>query len=376
MLLRSLLFGEDPRQAHRISRYLMGVGSSLLAWVLMYALYRRDAMDADGFGQVSLAMLFLFLTFYGLLRAGGNLRFADPSLTVWQIMASLVVVMVAMFHSSSDVRPVFHLMFLMTFLFGIFRLDTFMMLTISLFAAVGYGLDIILLMQWRPQALELELEILRWAVLTTTLVWFSLMGGYISHIRRELIASRKELEKALLAIRGMTMQDELTGVPNRRFLMNALQQHQTLSVRTGEPFCVVLADLDFFKNINDTLGHSAGDTVLRTFSESAMRSLRASDQFGRWGGEEFMLLMPQTTMQDALTGAERLRLNAEALKFSVGENLALTVSIGLAQYRIGEDIEGTLRRADVALYRAKAAGRNCVEYELGEEGRVTAAAAA
>jgi diguanylate cyclase (GGDEF)-like protein len=157
--------------------------------------------------------------------------------------------------------------------------------------------------------------------------------------------------------------------------MNALRQHQALSIRTGESFCVALVDIDFFKNINDTLGHSAGDTVLREFSASAMRSLRASDQFGRWGGEEFMLLMPQTSMQEAITGAQRLRLNTEALSFPVGEDLALTISIGLAQYRVGEDIEDTLRRADVALYRAKSAGRNRVEYELGEGGSVAAPAA-
>lgn len=188
----------------------MAVGSSLLALLLMYVLYRRGAMDAAGFRQAGLAMLFFFLLFYGLLRAGINLRFADPSLTVWQMMASLVVLLAAMFHAASDVRPVFHLMFLMTFLFGIFRLDTFMMLTMGLFAAAGYGLVIMLLMQLRPQALELELEILRWAVLTAMLVWFSLMGGYISRIRKELSVNRKELEKALLAIRGMTVQDELT----------------------------------------------------------------------------------------------------------------------------------------------------------------------
>jgi diguanylate cyclase (GGDEF)-like protein len=88
-----------------------------------------------------------------------------------------------------------------------------------------------------------------------------------------------------------------------------------------------------------------------------------------------MLLMPQTSMQEAITGAQRLRLNTEALSFPVGEDLALTISIGLAQYRVGEDIEDTLRRADVALYRAKSAGRNRVEYELGEGGSVAAPAA-
>jgi diguanylate cyclase (GGDEF)-like protein len=257
----------------------------------------------------------------------------------------------------------FHLLFLMTFMFGIFRLDTFMMLTLGLFAAAGYGLMVLLLMLGRPEALDLKLELLRWAVVAALLAWFSVMGGYISRMRKQLSTNRNDLEVALQTIRGMTVQDELTGAPNRRFLMNALRQQQSRSVRTGESFCLGLVDIDLFKRVNDTLGHSAGDTVLRLFCESAMKGMRASDQFGRYGGEEFLLLLGRSSMPEALIGAERLRQNTAALRFPVDGELSVTISIGLAEYRPGEDVEDTLKRADLALSRAKDAGRNRVECE-------------
>lgn len=358
--IRELIFGEDPRQGHRLTRYFMAVGSSLLALGLMYALYLSGDLEFAGLALAAVQMVLLFALFYALIRSGLNQRFADPSLTVWQMMASLIVILQAMYHSSSEMRPLFYLVFLMTFLFGIFRLDTVRMLTMCLFAAAGYGMVIVLLIQRRPEALDVQLEVMRWGTVTAMLAWFSVMGGYISRMRKELSQSRRDLENALQTIRGMTVQDELTGIPNRRFLRNALRQLQALSVRSGEPFCLGVADIDFFKNINDTLGHAAGDAVLRYFAESASRALRVSDQFGRYGGEEFMLLMPQTTLPEAMKGAERLRQHCESLRYPVDDNLCVTLSIGIAQYRIGEDVEETLKRADRALYQAKGEGRNRV----------------
>ena len=368
-----LILGQDSRQAHRIRRYLMGVGSSMLGLVLMYVLRLRGDMEAEGFRHAASAALFFYVLFYVLIRGGFNVRLRDPSLTAAQMGASLTVILGAMYYCSSDARPLFHLLFLMTFLFGVFRLDTVKMLGLGVFAAAGYGLMVLLLMQARPEALDLKLEVLRWVVVSVLLVWFSVMGGYISRMRKQLSTNRNDLEKALQTIRGMTVQDELTGVPNRRFLMNALRQQQSRSVRTGENFCLGLVDIDLFKRINDTLGHSAGDTVLKVFSECAMKGMRASDQFGRYGGEEFLLLLGRSTMQEARIGAERLRQNTAALRFPVDESLHVTISIGLAEYRAGEDVEDTLKRADVALYRAKDAGRNRVECEEQPQALASAA---
>ena len=127
-------------------------------------------------------------------------------------------------------------------------------------------------------------------------------------------------------------------------------------------FYVAILDLDSFKNINDTFGHSAGDDVLKEFARIVKNQVRVSDYFGRFGGEEFLLLLTQTTLATAPVFAERIRAIVESCDWpSIPHQLKVTVSTGIAEYRLQENIENTLRRADAALYRAKQAGRNRVE---------------
>ncbi len=125
-----------------------------------------------------------------------------------------------------------------------------------------------------------------------------------------------------------------------------------------------MLDLDFFKKVNDTYGHPAGDKVLKVFALVAQDGLRRIDYFGRFGGEEFMLIMSETKMHGARTKAERLRHNMEHTRHAeIDPGLVQTVSIGLAEYRRGETIEDVQKRADKALYKAKSNGRNRVEVE-------------
>jgi len=311
-----------------------------------------------------LAMLGCIALFYLLFRSGLNQRARDPSLTAPQIISAILVLTVAMYYAESDIRALFHLIMLMCFLFGVFRLDTVALLWIGLVAVTAYGAMIFLLLEFHPARIDRSLELLRWGVITAILVWFSMMGGYMSRLRKQLAEGKAELEGALKTIHDMAIRDELTGAHNRRFLMSALGSLHARSSRTGEAFCVAIADIDHFKKVNDLLGHAGGDHVLRCFSSNAERELRAMDQFGRYGGEEFMLIMNQTTLDSAMLGAERLRRNTERIRFpEFDPDFRLTVSVGVAQHRRGETIEDTVRRADEALYRAKSGGRNRVECE-------------
>lgn len=342
----------------------MGVGSSLLVLVLMHVLYRRGDMDAAGYAYFVAAMLFCFALFFGLFRSGLNLRANDPSLTAPQIVSAIIVLTMAMYFAGSDARALFHLILLMAFLFGVFRLETRALLLVGLVAITAYGLMIAALVRFRSGGFDLSLELLRWGVISGILLWFAMMGGYMSRLRKQLADGKAELEGALKTINDMAVRDELTGVHNRRYLMTALGNQHARSSRTGEAFCVAIADIDDFKKVNDLLGHAGGDHVLRCFSSNAMRDLRAMDQFGRYGGEEFMLVMNQTTLESAITGAERLRSNTERIRFpEFDPEFRVTISIGLAQHRRGESIEDTVRRADEALYRASSGGRNRVEFD-------------
>jgi diguanylate cyclase (GGDEF)-like protein len=160
-----------------------------------------------------------------------------------------------------------------------------------------------------------------------------------------------------------SLTDPLTGVANRR---DFLQTGERLLMRTrfaDQPAALLMFDLDCFKSINDKFGHGAGDEVLVMFCRLATAHLRANDRFGRIGGEEFASLLPNTTLQDALLLAERIRGAVESTSHSSGEHtLRVTVSVGVTVSNdTTTDLVGLLKSADEALYRAKAAGRNRVE---------------
>jgi diguanylate cyclase (GGDEF)-like protein len=170
-----------------------------------------------------------------------------------------------------------------------------------------------------------------------------------------------KLEHALNVINELAIRDELTGSHNRRHLIGLIEQERERVVKGAPSFCVCLLDIDFFKRINDTYGHAAGDAVLRSFAVTVQKQIRESDAFGRYGGEEFLLMLPETTLEDAMQFAERVRLGIERLQFrDISSELKVSVSIGVAQFRLGETIGQTVTRADEALYTAKSSGRNRV----------------
>lgn len=160
------------------------------------------------------------------------------------------------------------------------------------------------------------------------------------------------------------IQDELTGLYNRRFLEGHLQKQLAMASRYEQPLAVLMLDIDLFKEINDRFGHDAGDRVLKSFSVSIARAIRASDVVARWGGEEFVVLLPSTVGQAAKTLAEKIRKSVENLSFEeqVPGLKGITVSIGTAAFPDdGTTEEILLKSADLALYRAKSRGRNRVE---------------
>ena len=157
--------------------------------------------------------------------------------------------------------------------------------------------------------------------------------------------------------------DMLTGVPNRR-QMNLLLQGALIEARKGNPFAVMMVDFDHFKQVNDIFGHTVGDVVLSTAVQRLAEPLRTGDVLGRWGGEEFIVLVRSVDEAAALRRAERLR-EAIGARPLVGD-YTVTVSCGVAVYRLGDTLEHLIQRADKALYRAKRSGRNRVEVSLAE----------
>jgi diguanylate cyclase (GGDEF)-like protein len=168
----------------------------------------------------------------------------------------------------------------------------------------------------------------------------------------------QELNARLTAI---ATHDELTKLPNRHYMRERLSQAITQSIRSGETFSLALADIDFFKKINDSIGHAAGDAVLSRMAACMRDCMRDYDLCARWGGEEFLILFSSCDLEHAAQLAERVRMAVAALDIAdLHPGLKLTVSMGFTEFRQGEKIDSALKRADDALYQAKNAGRNCV----------------
>lgn len=157
--------------------------------------------------------------------------------------------------------------------------------------------------------------------------------------------------------------DPLTGLYNRRFFLQQSKNILKSAERKKEPACVMMCDIDYFKNINDRFGHTTGDNVLIAFAEVLNESLRAGDLLARYGGEEFVVLLPQTSKEKALHVAERMRHETEKLSLETGsDTVKLTASFGLCQVSEFQEIEISINQADKAMYSAKSAGRNIVKH--------------
>ena len=210
----------------------------------------------------------------------------------------------------------------------------------------------------------------------------SLLQGIMLAGLAGLWTQLRQLQTRLAQGTDLARRDELTGLPNRRALNEQLQAlvggrqmgHRDAAHRDtphrdggagrggagGEAWSLLLVDIDHFKSVNDTHGHQAGDEVLRAVTLTLRQELREGDVLGRWGGEEFLALLPATGLEGALVAAERLRRAVSLRTFPYAGSV--TVSIGVASARPGDHLERTVARADAGMYRAKRAGRNRVAF--------------
>jgi two-component system cell cycle response regulator len=176
-----------------------------------------------------------------------------------------------------------------------------------------------------------------------------------------LLTLQENFLRAQAALRHQASHDNLTGLWNRATVREHLGAEITRARSAGTPVAVVLADLDRFKMVNDTYGHRAGDVILREATARMRLALRASDAIGRYGGEEFLIVLPDTEPHIAMSVAERARASVCAPMHVDGVRMAMSVSLGVASTRTATNCpDGLIQAADAALYRAKADGRNCV----------------
>jgi diguanylate cyclase (GGDEF)-like protein len=356
--------GAELRDQGLRSRWLAAVAASYAIDTLFLAAFAALGTIA---GRIALAYgvggaLFCAI-FYVLTARGWNLKLRDPSMVVAQCVsgAALQIGVVAL--APQICFPYLANLFTV-FAFAMIWMPVRSALLVWIAGAAAVGVLL--------YGLAGELDLPDSTLAETTLVWlfFSavlgrcvLLSAHAAGMRLRLTESRGRLAQSLEQIEELATHDELTKALNRRSLIARLEQERRRVARSGEPLCVALFDLDHFKDVNDHYGHAAGDEVLRRFAVIVHATMRQTDIFGRYGGEEFMLILPATARDAATPALERIRAGLRAADWSaIAAQLRVTTSAGVAELRPGETAAEALRRADAALYQAKRDGRDCVRF--------------
>ncbi len=349
----------DPGQDLRLQRNLVAAGTSALVVVSLEVFRILGLIEPDLVLKAAVTIAFLVLAFCLVFRSGLNRLARDASLTVPQTICAILVLGWLMY-DAEPVRGALCLFYLVAMLFGVLRLDTATMVGLALTALASHAVMVYLWHIAHP-GLDTGPDIARLAVLGIVLPWFAVMGGYVNQMRKRLTNSNRRLVRAMERIEQVAIRDELTGAYNRRFLLEVLERECRRSRRVGSQLAVCLVDIDYFKSVNDNHGHAAGDAVLTYFAGLVHGIIRGADVFGRYGGEEFVIVLPDTDLQGAVDCAERIRrASVEADYPQVPVERRITATIGVALQGDHETPAELLVRADRALYQGKAAGRDCV----------------
>jgi diguanylate cyclase (GGDEF)-like protein len=364
--LNDWLLTTDRKQRLRITRSLMAANVFVACCFLqMYACW-VGYMQADDVKHLSGVILVNIVFWYLVLRSGINLRFEDPALTLPQILSALTII-VGAYSVTGPVHGSTLMLLALVLVFGIFNMKQKGAIIAGGYTVVLIGIAILIKMRTDPVNYPFKLEIAHFVLTAAIVPTISSLAAQLSSLRAKLQDQKDELANALIRIQILATRDELTGLLNRRHMMEVLTQHRKRLERSGHHrFCLALLDIDHFKRINDAYGHGVGDEVLRNFAKVVQSGLRDTDVLARWGGEEFLVLLNDTSPELANVGLERARyLLAESTLVAHLPDLKPTFSAGLTPYNETEPLDVCIERADRALYKAKEGGRNCTVIRMG-----------
>lgn len=354
--LTNLILGRDARQQAYVLRTMMASVSYLIGCVIAEtALFSGIAGPQEARTFEFFSVLTAVLS-YWLVRSGMTRWLEDPGLTIVQMLVGETMAAIAycQFH---EFRGAMLALDVAVISFGIFNLNRCRQWMMSLYALVTMGGVMLWQSLEAPDRFPPTVEAVHFLILCTLQVVVALLGAEFSELRARLRSRKNALEEALTRIQDLANRDSLTGLYNRRYTQELMDHHISLQGRSGRAFSLALIDLDHFKAVNDQYGHAAGDEVLKQFVTVLRDHFRRTDLVARFGGEEFVVLLPATLLSSAATCVERIRRHLE-VHLLVDRVGPITASFGVAMLADGEDSEHLLRRADQALYRSKKEGRN------------------
>ena len=324
------------------------------------AAYAGFIFDAVPLGAAHFMALWCgsgLLLFWLLLRSGRTASWRDPSLIFQQLLFGCLSVTLS--YALIDAARGLALLWLcLLMLFDIHRLTTSQLVLASVGSIALMGIANLFHDQLHGHDIDLISE---WIGLGTGAIVMPVMyqvslKSY--QMRTKMLKQRAILEDTVTRLASASIRDALTGLFNRGHMQNLLDEEVRRLRRTEQAFCVALIDLDHFKHINDQHGHAVGDAALKIFALVAQAELAAIDTLARWGGEEFLLLMPETELPEATQRMSALQQRVQQHDWStLAPGLSLNFSAGLCQPDRQASVHLTLERADRALYQAKAQGR-------------------
>ena len=342
------------QQRIRRKQALMGAMVYISALIPLAYINHLGMVDLSTDGKIFgvLAAIATCAVFYLLIRFNLNLHLDEPSMTYSQVMAASMWSLIIAWNVAQEARLLPVVWLLLAFLFGVYTLRTRQYLVLSAFVLLGYlalvGYEYLKSSGGRV----FEIELMHWIILATGLLWMSLVGGYVSMLRQRLAERKHELAQ-------MAYVDPLTRLYNRRYVMEVLEREVARARRgNAAALSVAIIDIDDFKKLNDSHGHISGDKFLRHIAELLREELRLTDTAGRYGGEEFVVAMPDTDEASAVVAIERFRRRVAIEEKWPVSGSRVTVSAGVAELQQDQKLEMLLREADAALYAAKEAGRN------------------
>ena len=358
--LKDVILSTDPRRRTLVGMALLALtlmaASAAVMLLVAHSSTTVDQTALQWWAALSVGGLVVMTAF---IRSGETARLRDPSLTipqmVWTITSGAVAYVLA-----GDARGLVLSVLAMILFFGTFGLTMAEVIGIGVYALLAFASAIGVSSRFNANAsgyLDIAYALMVLIVLSGCIA----LNLRIQRIRAKLQQQREALAQALEVNRELATRDDLTGLINRRAMLDLMALEHSRSLRSGRPLLLAQLDIDHFKPINDQHGHATGDRALQAFAGTVRASVRDTDVLARWGGEEFVLMLTDTSADQARGLLERTRQAVQALEIahSAG-SLQLTVSIGLAQHLPGDTVEHTLERADQALYHAKALGRNRV----------------
>lgn len=358
--LDDLFYGPDASQRPHIAHLARILKLSAVACLILWAAVHQQLMPASASYLLIGYIALVTGTLYGLLRSGLSRRWSDPSLAYPMLIACISTVALS-YGLLEEARSSTLQVLCLQLAFEMDRLSSRQLMRASIYALIMLAATSVVRFLIDPLDVHISSELYNLGMAAVMLPSAIFVSGQVSRLYRRKVKQREALSKTLTQLNELSTRDTLTGLTNRRQMTVLLEQEHKRQGRLSHTFCVAILDIDWFKRINDRHGHGVGDVVLQQFSHLANSALTPADTLARWGGEEFLLLMPGATQAQALLILDRIRdAIAQHDWASHAAELRVSFSAGVAEYAPPEPAAKTLDRADHALYQAKSEGRDRV----------------